>query len=71
MNKLLQVNGPKSHSVNEEERKNQAKEVSMNGSKWDPEIRLQSLTQADFVQILITGIFGGHIRSVFCQQGSK
>ncbi|XP_037372173.1 ubiquitin carboxyl-terminal hydrolase 10 [Talpa occidentalis] len=69
--KLNISNGPKSHSVNEEE---QEEEGAGSEDEWEqvgPRNKTSVTRQADFVQTPITGIFGGHIRSVVYQQSSK
>uniref|UniRef100_A0A8C5LB43 Ubiquitin carboxyl-terminal hydrolase n=1 Tax=Jaculus jaculus TaxID=51337 RepID=A0A8C5LB43_JACJA len=57
-------NGPRSHLVNDEE---QDEEGEGSEDEWEqvgPRNKTSITCQAEFVQTPITGIFGGHIRSV-------
>nr|KAF6408390.1 ubiquitin specific peptidase 10 [Molossus molossus] len=68
--KLTISNGPRRRPLNEEQ------EEPGEGSEdeWEqvgPRNKTSVTRQADFVQTPITGIFGGHIRSVVYQQSSK
>ncbi|XP_058530354.1 ubiquitin carboxyl-terminal hydrolase 10 [Ochotona princeps] len=68
--KLAVPNGPRSHPVNQE----QEDEGEGSEEEWEqvgPRNKTSVTRQADFVQTPITGIFGGHIRSVVYQQSSK
>ncbi|XP_007531682.2 ubiquitin carboxyl-terminal hydrolase 10 isoform X1 [Erinaceus europaeus] len=64
-------NGPQSHSVNEEEPEEQGEGSEDEWEQVGPRNKTSVTRQADFVQTPITGIFGGHIRSVVYQQSSK
>ncbi|XP_062968397.1 ubiquitin carboxyl-terminal hydrolase 10 [Cynocephalus volans] len=64
-------NGPKSYSVNEEEQEEQGEGSEDEWEQVGPRNKTSVTRQADFVQTPITGIFGGHIRSVVYQQSSK
>ncbi|KAM7146600.1 ubiquitin carboxyl-terminal hydrolase 10 isoform 1-T1 [Macrochelys suwanniensis] len=70
--KICVSNGPETQSVNEEEDQDEQGEGSED--EWEqvgPRNKSSVTRQADFVQTLITDIFGGHIRSVVYQQSSK
>ncbi|XP_004377790.1 ubiquitin carboxyl-terminal hydrolase 10 isoform X1 [Trichechus manatus latirostris] len=69
--KLTVSNGPKSHLVNEEEQEEQGEGSEDEWEQVGPRNKTSVTRQADFVQTPITGIFGGHIRSVVYQQSSK
>ncbi|XP_049719922.1 ubiquitin carboxyl-terminal hydrolase 10 isoform X2 [Loxodonta africana] len=69
--KLTVSNGPKSPLVNEEEREEQGEGSEDEWEQVGPRNKTSVTRQADFVQTPITGIFGGHIRSVVYQQTSK
>uniref|UniRef100_A0A2I3SSD3 Ubiquitin carboxyl-terminal hydrolase n=1 Tax=Pan troglodytes TaxID=9598 RepID=A0A2I3SSD3_PANTR len=69
--KLTISNGPKNHSVNEEEQEEQGEGSEDEWEQVGPRNKTSVTRQADFVQTPITGIFGGHIRSVVYQQSSK
>ncbi|KAF6289314.1 ubiquitin specific peptidase 10 [Rhinolophus ferrumequinum] len=69
--KLTISNGPKSHSVNEEEQEEPGEGSEDEWEQVGPRNKTSVTRQADFVQTPITGIFGGHIRSVVYQQSSK
>ncbi|EPY76560.1 hypothetical protein CB1_001410010 [Camelus ferus] len=69
--KLTVSNGPKSHSVNEEEQEEPGEGSEDEWEQVGPRNKTSVTRQADFVQTPITGIFGGHIRSVVYQQSSK
>lgn len=69
--KLAISNGPKSHSVNEEELEEPGEGSEDEWEQVGPRNKTSVTRQADFVQTPITGIFGGHIRSVVYQQSSK
>lgn len=55
-------NGPKSHSVNEEEQEEPGEGSEDEWEQVGPRNKTSVTRQADFVQTPITGIFGGHIR---------
>nr|XP_044616768.1 ubiquitin carboxyl-terminal hydrolase 10 isoform X2 [Equus asinus] len=69
--KLTISNGPKSHSVNEDEQEEPDEGSEDEWEQVGPRNKTSVTRQADFVQTPITGIFGGHIRSVVYQQSSK
>ncbi|KAF4010596.1 hypothetical protein G4228_002100 [Cervus hanglu yarkandensis] len=69
--KLTISNGPKSHSVNEDEQEEPGEGSEDEWEQVGPRNKTSVTRQADFVQTPITGIFGGHIRSVVYQQSSK
>ncbi|XP_066098526.1 ubiquitin carboxyl-terminal hydrolase 10 isoform X1 [Saccopteryx bilineata] len=69
--KLTISNGPKSHSVSEEEQEEAGEGSEDEWEQVGPRNKTSVTRQADFVQTPITGIFGGHIRSVVYQQSSK
>uniref|UniRef100_A0A8C0WDQ9 Ubiquitin carboxyl-terminal hydrolase n=1 Tax=Castor canadensis TaxID=51338 RepID=A0A8C0WDQ9_CASCN len=69
--KLSISNGPRSHSVNDEEQEEQGEGSEDEWEQVGPRNKTSVTRQADFVQTPITGIFGGHIRSVVYQQSSK
>ncbi|XP_027629246.1 ubiquitin carboxyl-terminal hydrolase 10 [Tupaia chinensis] len=69
--KLPVSNGPKSHSVSEEEQEEQGAGSEEEWEQVGPRNKSSVTRQAEFVQTPITGIFGGHIRSVVYQQSSK
>ncbi|XP_059552623.1 ubiquitin carboxyl-terminal hydrolase 10-like isoform X1 [Myotis daubentonii] len=69
--KLPISNGPKSYSVNEEEQEEPGEGSEDEWEQVGPRNKTSVTRQADFVQTPITGIFGGHIRSVVYQQSSK
>ncbi|XP_019490742.1 PREDICTED: ubiquitin carboxyl-terminal hydrolase 10 [Hipposideros armiger] len=69
--KLTISNGPKSHSVNKEEQEEPGEGSEDEWEQVGPRNKTSVTRQADFVQTPITGIFGGHIRSVVYQQSSK
>ncbi|XP_023392438.1 ubiquitin carboxyl-terminal hydrolase 10 isoform X1 [Pteropus vampyrus] len=69
--KLTISNGPKNHSVNEEEQEEPGEGSEEEWEQVGPRNKTSVTRQADFVQTPITGIFGGHIRSVVYQQSSK
>ncbi|KAM4833745.1 ubiquitin carboxyl-terminal hydrolase 10 [Thomomys bottae] len=64
-------NGPRSHLVNEEEQEDQGAGSEDEWEQVGPRNKTSVTRQADFIQTPITGIFGGHIRSVVYQQSSK
>ncbi|KAK2086714.1 Ubiquitin carboxyl-terminal hydrolase 10 [Saguinus oedipus] len=64
-------NGPKKHSVHEEEQEEQGKGSEGEWEHVGPRNKTSITGQADFVQTPITSIFGGHIRSVIYQQSSE
>ncbi|XP_004467043.1 ubiquitin carboxyl-terminal hydrolase 10 isoform X1 [Dasypus novemcinctus] len=68
--KLTVSNGPKSH-LDEEEQEEQGEGSEDEWEQVGPRNKTSVTRQADFVQTPITGIFGGHIRSVVYQQSSK
>ncbi|KAK2086660.1 Ubiquitin carboxyl-terminal hydrolase 10 [Saguinus oedipus] len=68
--KLTISNGPKNHSVHEEEQE-QGKGSEGEWEHVGPRNKTSITGQADFVQTPITSIFGGHIRSVVYQQSSE
>ena len=55
-------NGPKSHSVNEDEQEEPGEGSEDEWEQVGPRNKTSVTRQADFVQTPITGIFGGHIR---------
>uniref|UniRef100_A0A452QFT6 Ubiquitin carboxyl-terminal hydrolase n=1 Tax=Ursus americanus TaxID=9643 RepID=A0A452QFT6_URSAM len=69
--KLTISNGPKSHSVNEDEQEEPGEGSEDEWEQVGPRNKTSVTRQAEFVQTPITGIFGGHIRSVVYQQSSK
>ncbi|KAK2086602.1 Ubiquitin carboxyl-terminal hydrolase 10, partial [Saguinus oedipus] len=69
--KLTISNGPKKHSVHEEEQEEQGKGSEGEWEHVGPRNKMPITSQADFVQTPITSIFGGHIRSVVYQQSSE
>ncbi|KAK2086644.1 Ubiquitin carboxyl-terminal hydrolase 10 [Saguinus oedipus] len=69
--KLTISNGPKKHSVREEEQEEQGKGSEGEWEHVGPRNKMSITSQADFVQTPITSIFGGHIRSVVYQQSSE
>ncbi|XP_026350453.1 ubiquitin carboxyl-terminal hydrolase 10 [Ursus arctos] len=69
--KLTISNGPKSHSVNEDEQEEPGGGSEDEWEQVGPRNKTSVTRQAEFVQTPITGIFGGHIRSVVYQQSSK
>ncbi|CAK6436846.1 unnamed protein product [Pipistrellus nathusii] len=69
--KLPISNGPKSYSVNEEEQEEPGEGSEDEWEQVGPRNKTSVTRQADFIQTPITGIFGGHIRSVVYQQSSK
>uniref|UniRef100_M3YBG1 Ubiquitin carboxyl-terminal hydrolase n=1 Tax=Mustela putorius furo TaxID=9669 RepID=M3YBG1_MUSPF len=69
--KLPVSNGPKSHSVNEDEQEEPGEGSEDEWEQVGPRNKTSVTRQAEFVQTPITGIFGGHIRSVVYQQSSK
>uniref|UniRef100_A0A673V768 Ubiquitin carboxyl-terminal hydrolase n=2 Tax=Suricata suricatta TaxID=37032 RepID=A0A673V768_SURSU len=69
--KLTVSNGPGSHSVCEDEQEEPGEGSEDEWEQVGPRNRTSVTRQADFVQTPITGIFGGHIRSVVYQQSSK
>ncbi|XP_038609708.1 ubiquitin carboxyl-terminal hydrolase 10 isoform X1 [Tachyglossus aculeatus] len=65
-------NGPEAPIANEDEEQDDQGEGSEDEWKQvGPRNKTSITRQADFVQTPITGIFGGHIRSVVYQQSSK
>ncbi|KAK2085567.1 hypothetical protein P7K49_036867 [Saguinus oedipus] len=54
-------NGPKNHSVREEEQEEQGEGSEDEWEQVGPRNKTSVTRQADFVQTPITGIFGGHI----------
>ncbi|XP_042527375.1 ubiquitin carboxyl-terminal hydrolase 10 [Dipodomys spectabilis] len=64
-------NGPRSQLVNEEEQEDQGAGSEDEWEQVGPRNKTSVTRQADFIQTPITGIFGGHIRSVVYQQSSK
>ncbi|XP_055992954.1 ubiquitin carboxyl-terminal hydrolase 10 [Sorex fumeus] len=79
LKKLLTPDSEKAAVSNGPGRRSAAEEPEEQGSEgsedeWEqvgPRNRTAVTRQADFVQTPITGIFGGHIRSVVSQQSSK
>ncbi|XP_042636669.1 ubiquitin carboxyl-terminal hydrolase 10 [Orycteropus afer afer] len=69
--KLTISNGPKSHLVNEDEQEEPGEGSEEEWEQVGPRNKTSVTRQADFAQTPITGIFGGHIRSVVYQQSSK
>ncbi|XP_036998306.2 ubiquitin carboxyl-terminal hydrolase 10 isoform X2 [Artibeus jamaicensis] len=69
--KLTVSNGPKSHLENEDEQEEPGEGSEDEWEQVGPRNKTSVTRQADFVQTPITGIFGGHIRSVVYQQSSK
>uniref|UniRef100_H0X0F8 Ubiquitin carboxyl-terminal hydrolase n=1 Tax=Otolemur garnettii TaxID=30611 RepID=H0X0F8_OTOGA len=69
--KLMISNGPKSHLLDEYEQEEQGEGSEDEWEQVGPRNKTSVTRQADFVQTPITGIFGGHIRSVVYQQSSK
>nr|XP_044991887.1 ubiquitin carboxyl-terminal hydrolase 10 isoform X2 [Jaculus jaculus] len=64
-------NGPRSHLVNDEEQEEEGEGSEDEWEQVGPRNKTSVTRQAEFVQTPITGIFGGHIRSVVYQQSSK
>ncbi|XP_006888932.1 PREDICTED: ubiquitin carboxyl-terminal hydrolase 10 [Elephantulus edwardii] len=69
--KLSVSNGPQSPLVNDEEQEEPGEGSEDEWEQVGPRNKTSVTRQADFVQTPITGIFGGHIRSVVYQQSSK
>ncbi|XP_010625912.1 ubiquitin carboxyl-terminal hydrolase 10 [Fukomys damarensis] len=69
--KLTVSNGPRSPLANNEEPQEQGEGSEEEWEQVGPRNKTSVTRQADFVQTPITGIFGGHIRSVVYQQSSK
>uniref|UniRef100_A0A8C0SP39 Ubiquitin carboxyl-terminal hydrolase n=2 Tax=Canis lupus familiaris TaxID=9615 RepID=A0A8C0SP39_CANLF len=69
--KLTISNGPKSHSVTEDDQEEPGEGSEDEWEQVGPRNKTSVTRQAEFVQTPITGIFGGHIRSVVYQQSSK
>ncbi|XP_030890874.1 ubiquitin carboxyl-terminal hydrolase 10 [Leptonychotes weddellii] len=69
--KLTISNGPKSHLVNEDEQEEPGEGSEDEWEQVGPRNKTSVTRHAEFVQTPITGIFGGHIRSVVYQQSSK
>uniref|UniRef100_A0A8D0U1K7 Ubiquitin carboxyl-terminal hydrolase n=1 Tax=Sus scrofa TaxID=9823 RepID=A0A8D0U1K7_PIG len=69
--KLTVSNGPQSHLVDEDEQEEPGEGSEDEWEQVGPRNKTSVTRQADFVQTPITGIFGGHIRSVVYQQSSK
>ncbi|KAM4800918.1 ubiquitin carboxyl-terminal hydrolase 10 isoform X1 [Urocitellus parryii] len=69
--KLTVSNGPRSHLADEEEQEERGGGSEDEWEQVGPRNKSSVTRQADFVQTPITGIFGGHIRSVVYQQSSK
>ncbi|XP_006860347.1 PREDICTED: ubiquitin carboxyl-terminal hydrolase 10 [Chrysochloris asiatica] len=69
--KLTVSNGPRSPLVNEDEQEEHGEGSEEEWEQVGPRNKTSVTRQADFVQTPITGIFGGHIRSVVYQQSSK
>lgn len=64
-------NGPGSHLIEDEELEDTGEGSEDEWEQVGPKNKTSVTRQADFVQTPITGIFGGHIRSVVYQQSSK
>lgn len=64
-------NGPRSDLIEDEELEDTGKGSEDEWEQVGPKNKTSITRQADFVQTPITGIFGGHIRSVVYQQSSK
>lgn len=71
MKNLTVSNGPRIHVVANEEQEEQGGGSEDEWEQVGPRNKSSVTHQADFVQTPITGIFGGHIRSVVYQQSSK
>uniref|UniRef100_A0A8C3WAK9 Ubiquitin carboxyl-terminal hydrolase n=1 Tax=Catagonus wagneri TaxID=51154 RepID=A0A8C3WAK9_9CETA len=69
--KLTVSNGPQSHLVDEDEQEEPGEGSEDEWEQVGPRNKTSVTRQADFVQTPITGIFGGHIRSVVYQQSSR
>ncbi|XP_069353936.1 ubiquitin carboxyl-terminal hydrolase 10 [Eulemur rufifrons] len=69
--KLSISNGPRSHLLDEYEQEEPGEGSEDEWEQVGPRNKTSVTRQADFVQTPITGIFGGHIRSVVYQQSSK
>uniref|UniRef100_A0A8C9JVT2 Ubiquitin carboxyl-terminal hydrolase 10 n=1 Tax=Panthera tigris altaica TaxID=74533 RepID=A0A8C9JVT2_PANTA len=69
--KLTVSNGPRSPSVHEDERDEPGEGSEDEWEQVGPRSKTSVTRQAEFVQTPITGIFGGHIRSVVYQQSSR
>ncbi|XP_053556842.1 ubiquitin carboxyl-terminal hydrolase 10 [Bombina bombina] len=73
--KITVSNGPDTQPGNEEDGQNQQDEQGEGSDEeWEqvgPRNKSLVTRQTDFVQTLITDIFGGHMRSVVYQQSSK
>lgn len=69
--KLPVSNGPMSQAVNKEELEELGEGSEDEWEQVGPRNKTAVTRQAHFVQTPITGIFGGHIRSVVYQQSSK
>ncbi|KAH0500624.1 Ubiquitin carboxyl-terminal hydrolase 10, partial [Microtus ochrogaster] len=69
--KLTVSNGPRSHLIEDEEQEDTGEGSEDEWEQVGPRNKSSVTRQADFVQTPITGIFGGHIRSVVYQQSSK
>uniref|UniRef100_A0A8C6RKM7 Ubiquitin carboxyl-terminal hydrolase 10 n=1 Tax=Nannospalax galili TaxID=1026970 RepID=A0A8C6RKM7_NANGA len=64
-------NGPRSHLVEDEELDEPGEGSEDEWEQVGPRNKTSVTRQADFVETPITGIFGGHVRSVVYQQSSK
>ncbi|GAB1293724.1 Ubiquitin carboxyl-terminal hydrolase 10 [Apodemus speciosus] len=64
-------NGPGSHLMEDEELEDMGEGSEDEWEQVGPKNKSSVTRQAEFVQTPITGIFGGHIRSVVYQQSSK
>ncbi|XP_031192751.1 ubiquitin carboxyl-terminal hydrolase 10 [Mastomys coucha] len=64
-------NGPGSHLIEAEELEDTGEGSEDEWEQVGPKNKTSVTRQADFIQTPITGIFGGHIRSVVYQQSSK
>ncbi|XP_053066858.1 ubiquitin carboxyl-terminal hydrolase 10 isoform X7 [Acinonyx jubatus] len=69
--KLTVSNGPRSPSVHEDEQDEPGEGSEDEWEQVGPRSKTSVTRQAEFVQTPITGIFGGHIRSVVYQQSSR
>ncbi|XP_051057540.1 ubiquitin carboxyl-terminal hydrolase 10 isoform X2 [Phodopus roborovskii] len=69
--KLTVSNGPRSHLIEDKEQEGTGEGSEDEWEQVGPRNKTSVTRQADFVQTPITGIFGGHIRSVVYQQSSK
>ncbi|XP_051024840.1 ubiquitin carboxyl-terminal hydrolase 10 isoform X4 [Acomys russatus] len=69
--KLTVSNGPRSHLIEDEEQEDTGEGSEDEWEQVGPKNKTSVTRQADFIQTPITGIFGGHIRSVVYQQSSK